>query len=279
VNSLWTNHKRKIASLIFFLMSVALITTSSGLSVGVATPLFTRAALFPSTPVLHGTSSLVLGFTDTVKSWLKSDLEQENEQLRKDVARLREEKTRLIGVLQENERLRRIVDLKTKRPEFKLVPARVISRDTSPYFRVLHIRIAVDPETPIQPRMPVLVAEGLVGQIHRVFDKYAEVIIVSDPRHRVDAVAQRTRAQAIVEGLGHEHDYFAKLAYLRDIDEVRVGDLIVTSGMGEHMPRELVIGSVSSVQLAERGLFQEAQISPAVDFSRLEEVFVLVGVE
>lgn len=279
MNSLWTHHKRKIAALTFLLTSATLIATSSGLNVGTPTPVVTQATLLPSTPLLHGASSLMLGVSDTVRSWFKSDLEAENEQLRSDVARLREEKTRLIGVLQENERLRKIVDLKTKRPEFKLVPARVISRDTSPYFRVLHIRIAVEPETPIQPRMPVIVAEGLVGQIHRVFDKYAEVIIVSDPRHRVDAVAQRTRAQAIVEGLGHEHDYYAKLAYLRDTDEVRVGDLIVTSGMEEHMPRELIIGSVSSVKLPERSLFQDAEIAPAVDFSRLEEVFVLLGVE
>lgn len=275
----WHQHKRKIAAVALFTSAMILMTSSAGAKVGTDSPLIVRATAQTTAPLLSLMGNGVVGITNVFAGWFSSDLETENEELRQEVARLREEKTRLIGVLQENDRLRRVLDLKAKHPEYKLVPAQVIARDTSPYFRVLHIKVALNPDQPIKPRMPVIVAEGLVGQVHRVFDKYAEIIIVSDPRHRVDAIAQRTRAQAIVEGLGHERDYLARLAYLRDIDEVRSGDVLVTSGMGEFFPRELIIGTVNEVNQAERGLFQEATITPAVDFSRLEEVFVLVGVQ
>lgn len=275
----WHQHKRKIAAVALLTSAMVLITSSAGARVGAESPLILQATTQSTAPLLSLMGNGALGVTNIISGWFTTDLETENEALRQEVARLREEKTRLIGVLQENDRLRRVLDLKAKHPEYKLVPAQVIARDASPYFRVMHIKIATNPDQPIKPRMPVIVAEGLVGQVHRVFGKYAEIIIVSDPRHRVDAIAQRTRAQAIVEGLGHERDYLARLAYLRDIDEVRQGDILVTSGMGEFFPRELIIGTVNSVAHAERGLFQEATITPAVDFSRLEEVFVLVGVQ
>jgi rod shape-determining protein MreC len=180
-------------------------------------------------------------------------------------------------VLQENERLRKLLGFKTRRPELALVPARVVARDTTPYFRVVTLKLSSD--VPLQPRMPVIAAEGVVGQVHRVFADYAEVILLGDPRHRVDAVTQRTRAQAVIEGLGHERDYHAKLSYLSEKDEVRVGDVVVTSGMGGVFPSELVIGTVASVEKSEKGLFQDAVVSPAVDASRLSEVFVVTGLK
>lgn len=197
------------------------------------------------------------------------------EALERENARLREENARLIGILQENMRLRELVGFKTRHPEFELVPARVVSRDISPFFRVL--RVQIKPASPVQERMPVVVAGGVVGQVHEVFDDYAEVVLVSDPRSRIDVVSQRNRAQGVVQGLGHERDYQAKIAYLDEKDEVRGGDVMVTSGMGGVFPPELIIGTISQVTPDERGLFQRAILQPAVDLSRLQEVFVVTG--
>jgi len=223
-----------------------------------------------------GQHQLVAGVGDYWRQLTGDDLAEENEQLRKQVARLREEKSRLIGVLQENERLRKLLDFKRKQPSFDLAPAEVVARDTTPYFRVLTLKIESDAE--LEPKMPVVVAEGVVGQIHRTYGAFADVIIVSDPRSRIDAVSQRNRAQGVVQGLGHASDYRAKIAYLRQEDRVREGDVMVTSGMGEVFPPELVIGTVEEVTRRERGLFQKATLRPAVDISRVEEVFVVTEV-
>ncbi len=210
---------------------------------------------------------------DVWQRMVGGDLAEENRRLRKQVDRLREDKSRLIGVLQENTRLRKLLGFKERNTNYELAPAEVVGRDTTPYFRVLTLKL--ESEAELAPRMPVVVAGGVVGQIRRTYGSFAEVILVADPRSRIDALSQRNRAQGVVRGLGHERDYLAKISYLKRKDEVREGDVMVTSGMGEVFPPELVIGTVESVRRKERGLFQEALVEPAVDFSRLEEVFVI----
>ena len=274
--SIWQTHKRKITALILILIPLVMLSTSAGAQVGQSTSAPARFGMSAITWLQSGTHSLVASSFGVVASLFQSDEDREIDELEAEVARLREEKTRLIGVLQENERLRRMAGFKVRRPELELVPARVIARDITPYFRVLKLKIDAG-DIELEPRMPVVVADGVVGQIHRVYGAFADVLVVSDPRHRIDALAQRTRAQAIVEGLGHEADYNARLAYLREKDEVRVGDVMVTSGMDQVFPPELVIGTVREVERNDRDLFQTAIIEPAVDMGRIEEVFVIVG--
>src|SRR5690554_6379467 len=190
------------------------------------------------------------------------DVAADNKQLREEVAKLREEKSRLIGVHQETARLRDEVGFRKKHPECALSTARVIGRDITPYFRVLRLKLEANAE--LKPRQAVVVAGGVVGEIHEVYGNYADVIIVSDPRSRIDAVSQRNRAPGIVMGLGHESDYLAEVSYLNQKDLVRPGDVMVTGGKGGVFPRELVIGTVSAVKSARRGLFQEVRLEPAV---------------
>ncbi|MFW5966390.1 MAG: rod shape-determining protein MreC [Persicimonas sp.] len=272
-------HRRKFVAVLLFAVPLIMMVTGSDADVG-------REA--SSKPVQMARSGLVwaqvgvhdaLAWTGDLAARLGGgDLAEENEELREEVARLREERSRLIGVLQENARLRELVGFKKRHPEYELAPARVVGRDVSPYFRVIRLELR-SPDAELEPRMPVVVADGVVGQIHEVYGKYAEVIVVSDPRSRIDAVSQRNRAAGVVEGLGHERDYLARVAYLNEKDEVRKGDVMVTGGKAGVFPRELVIGTVTSVESAERGLFQEVELEPAVDFSRLEEVFVITDTD
>lgn len=274
--SLWQRHRRRFAGLLVVLIPLLMMSTKAGAGVG-SSGFPGRLGLGAMGAMQTMISMPFVAASGILSDWFSSDSAVESEELNAEIARLREEKSRLIGVLQENERLRRMVGFKVRRPELELIPGRVIARDTTPYFRVLTLHVRTD--VPLAPRMAVISADGVVGQVHRVFADYVEVILVSDPRHRVDAITQRTRAQAVVEGLGNERDYRAKLAYLSEKDEVREGDVVVTSGMGGVFPRELVIGTVATVERSQRGLFQEATISPSVDASRLDEVFIVVGAQ
>ena len=206
------------------------------------------------------------------------DLKEENERLKQEVAQLREERGRLIGVLQENARLRSMLDLKLERPELELRAARVISADVTPFFRVLRIRLDTKHvERQVKARMAVVSHEGVVGQILEVYDGYADVLLVSDPRSQIDVYSQRNRTRGMVYGLGHKRDYACKMSYLLRRDEVHITDTLVTSGKGGIFPQELLVGEVSDVTTREFGLNQEAVITPAVDVSRLEQVFVVTG--
>lgn len=269
-------HQKKALVLTMLALPFVLMATNAGTGVGQTR---TSAPGRVGQRAAGVGQAATFGMTATITDWISGRFggqrAQEIELLEKENARLREEKARLIGVLQENMRLRELVGLKTRQDEYELVPAQVIARDTTPYFRVLKLRLQVDAK--IEPRMPVVVAGGVVGQIHQVSGRSAEVILLADPRSRIDALSQRNRAHGIVQGLGHDRDYHAKISYLDQKDSVRPGDIMVTSGMAENFPRELVIGTVLSVEPDERGLFQYAVLEPAVDFGRLDTVFIITG--
>lgn len=204
------------------------------------------------------------------------NVEEENERLRRELARSNEERARLLGVMQENTRLRALVGFEETHPQFLLVPAKVIARDSNEFFRVLSVRLDIG-SARVRPEMPVVSSAGLVGQIETVDGRFAQVLLTVDKRSSIDIVAQRNRARGILTGEGNAHDYLARIGYLLRRDEVRVGDTLVTSGMGGMMPADLVVGTVSEVNERSYGMYQDIRVEPAVDVSRLEEVFVITS--
>ncbi len=203
---------------------------------------------------------------------------RDNEMLRSENARLREENIGLQGILQQNARLTRLVGFKQQRPIYKLEPARVIAADMSPFFRVLTLRLETETDG-IQPEMPVVSSEGVVGRIERVDGKYCDVMLSVDPRSNIDVMTQLNRSRGILSGTGDDKKYEAKISYLLRRDEVEEGELIVTSGRAGTFPKELPVGRVSSINTKSFGLYQEVTVEPIVDFSRLEEVYIITGVQ
>jgi rod shape-determining protein MreC len=204
------------------------------------------------------------------------DVNRENERLRLELARLEEERVRLLGVMQENARLRAMVGFQDSAPQLQLRPARVIAKDITPYFRVARLRLD-EGESVARPEMPVVSPSGLVGQVTMVAGDYCDVLLTVDPDSRIDVLVQRNRARGILVGTGSDREYSARIAFLLQRDEVFPGDVIVTSGYGGRFPPELIVGYVESVEESAPGLFQEVLVRPSVDFSRLEEVFLITG--
>lgn len=125
--------------------------------------------------------------------------------------------------------------------------------------------------------MPVLAAEGLVGQIRRTWGRYSDVLLTADKTSAIDVVVQRNGARGILKGTGGDQYYSCQMEYLSREDEVNLGDLVVTSGLGHRFPANIPVGNVSKVVKHEFGLYQEAEIKPAVNFSRVEEVLVMIA--
>lgn len=205
-------------------------------------------------------------------------VEEENQRLRDELARTHEERTRLLGVMQENARLRALVGFAETHPRLALTPAKIIARDVNEFFRVLHIRIDTG-NVRIRPDMPVVSSAGLVGRVESVDGHYAQVLLTVDKRSSVDIVVQRNRARGILSGKSHARDYECEIGYLLRRDEVRVGDTLVTSGMDDIFPADLVVGTIAEVTERSYGLYQDVRVEPAVDFERLEEVYVITGEE
>ncbi|OPX31529.1 MAG: hypothetical protein B1H40_03810 [Candidatus Latescibacteria bacterium 4484_181] len=122
--------------------------------------------------------------------------------------------------------------------------------------------------------MPVVTAEGLVGRVIKVFLSSSVVQLLLDRNCRVSAVVQnRDRPFGIVEWEGEQK---LKLKGISLRSNIQLGDVVVSSGMGGVFPKGLQIGTISNIEGQELGLFKKVELTPTVQFSRLEEVFVLI---
>jgi rod shape-determining protein MreC len=202
------------------------------------------------------------------------EVQKENERLAYENARLKQQVSELEALERENQRLRSMLVLRDELPGQK-ISARVIAKDISPLFRVLRIRLDRGGDERVQSGMPVVTSEGLVGQISRVTERFAEVMLTVDEGSAVDVIIQRTGSRGMLHGTGETDAYKARIQYLLRADEVRVGDTVFTSGLGRRFPPNLKVGTVTNVEKRDFGLYQLAEVVPSVNFSHLEEVFVL----
>jgi rod shape-determining protein MreC len=199
---------------------------------------------------------------------------RENDRLRDENDRLREDNRLLRVQAGENDRLRDLLELRERLPG-ESISAEVVTREFSPYFRVMRVRLDRGARDRVRAGMPVVSAQGLVGQIRRTTGHYADVLLTVDQESAIDVVVQRTGARGMLRGTGESNRYLCRMQYLRREDEVEVGDEIYTSGLGRRFPAAILVGRVVRVERQEFGLYQEVEVAPSVSFSDLEEVLVL----
>jgi rod shape-determining protein MreC len=202
-------------------------------------------------------------------------VESERARLAEDNARLAAELAEAKHAAQRTTQLEHLLGLKT-RNKVPSVAARVVGAESSPFFRVVRLKLDVG-DADVKPGMPVVAAEGVVGRIQRVAGSFADVLLAVDPKCAIDIVVPRTGARGILHGMASDNQYRGRIEYLLKKDEVAVGDDVVTSGIGGPFPKDLPIGKIILVGKHEVGLYQEAEVEPAVDFSRLEHVLVLLS--
>jgi len=195
---------------------------------------------------------------------------QENERLSGRVAEL-EGKLAAIGESQrENERLRQILSFSAQ-TRLSGVAARVIGADASGWIGGLVIdRGSRDG---IKPGMAVVHAGGVVGQVASTGSSSARVLVLYDHSSGVDAIVESSRARGVLEGVG---EVLCELKFVTKDAAVKSGDNVVTSGLDQVYPKGLRLGTVTDVATSSGALFQTIEVKPAVDFSRVEEVLVLI---
>lgn len=200
--------------------------------------------------------------------WL-IDTERENERLRAEVRSLRAEIESMHEVELANERLRRLLEFRDSNA-LSAVTAQVIADDASSWFRTILINRGTSDG--LSEGMPVVVAEGVVGRLIRCGAKESRVLLETDASSAIAVLVQRDRTRGIARGRGD----LMTLEYVDRQAELEVGDLVITSGTGGVFPKGLPVGRVVSVTRGEYGLFQSVTLLPDVDFTRLEEVLVLL---
>lgn len=197
------------------------------------------------------------------------NLSKENKELKRDIDQLRFEKNQLVEAALENKRLRDLLDFRGSL-EGRAIPAEVVGEDPSSWFRTIIINKGSEDQ--IARGMGVVTKEGIVGQVSKVSAKLTQVLLIVDYSSNVDTLIRRTRAKGILEG---KAEGICQLKYLPRLEDVKVGDEVVTSGIGGIFPKGLVVGVVKSVEKKSYGMFQKVLVTPKVDFGKLEEVLVL----
>ena len=121
--------------------------------------------------------------------------------------------------------------------------------------------------------MPVVEAQGIVGRVVSVSPNYAKVLLMIDQNSAVDCLIQRSREKGIVKGVS---DQECNIDYVLKTGDVEIGDKAITSGMGRLFPKGLPIGEVTEIRIEPGDLFKKIKIRPSVDFSKLEELLVIL---
>jgi rod shape-determining protein MreC len=123
----------------------------------------------------------------------------------------------------------------------------------------------------LEKTAPVIVSEGIVGQIVTVASHFSRVLLITDRNSAVDALVQNTRARGMVKG---GNDNTCVFVYALRKDDIQPGETIVSSGLDQIFPKGLKIGRILDVKKEHSQLFQDIVIQTSVDFDTLEEVLV-----
>ena len=284
------------------LIIVPALVLRASLSCG-APSLLDEALLRITAPLQTGVSWVIEGIGGTWSRYVALvEVEAENRELREDNERLRRELAAMTRRAYDVAALEDLAVVKKRTPADTL-GARVIGAPLSSQFRVLRLKIDRG-NREVATDMPVITSEGPVGRVEKVYGDYADVVLISDPSSRIDVVIRdpaqpatqgsgttgttgitgATGARGLLVGLGRPDSYACKIEWLERQGrpspgpdaKVKVGDEVVTSGLGASFPAGLVIGKVAKI-IGDDGLFQSVEVSPSVDVSRVRAVMVLLA--
>ena len=196
-------------------------------------------------------------------------VKDDNAALTKTVLALRDENNRLKEEIRLNERLRALVDYKDSLPYYT-TGAAIIGFNMERWTRTIVIDKGA--ESGMMRDRAVIAPQGIVGRTLDVQGRTSRVLLATDLRSNIDVIVERTRVKGVVEGNGTDG---LILKYVRQVDDVQVGDRIMTSGLSGVFPKGLIAGEVVKIEKGGDNFFKHIEVRPSVDIGKIEEVLVL----
>ena len=175
---------------------------------------------------------------------------------------------------QENERLRSLAAMSESVREgtdFRIIGARVSAR--TPEFLANILYVDRGSKDGVCVNAPVFSSAGIVGRVVLVTERYSQVQLITNPDASIGAMLEESRTPGVLTGKGNT---LLSMNYISNIQTVKVGEIVLSSGLDGVFPKGIVIGTVVA---SERGndIFREIKVKPAVDMVRLEEVAILLN--
>jgi|SRR5664280_336055 len=234
-----------------------------------------RSVMHVAAPLQYFAAAAARGISGVIGDYVYLvDVKADNNKLAYENAQLRAKVREITSLQTDNHRMRRLLGLRETIPD-EVASAAVIGKNTTEYFRVAELTLDT-PGAAVRSNMPVVSLDGAVGTVLRVAGDRIDVQLTVDSGFGVDVVVERTGARGFVRGVGDPTRYAVRVEYVQRADEVDVGDLLVTSGVGCRFPKGLAVARVVHVTKRDFGIYQEVDAEPTVDFSRLEEVLIVM---
>ncbi len=235
------------------------------------TPYFQVFMIEAIGPIQSGTTSFKESVSDLFNNYLSIvNTNKQNALLVKKVADLENTIFNLQELKLENQRLKDLLAFGQEIPRNKVL-AQVVGWDSSTEFNI--IRINKGHKDGVTLKSAVVTNQGVVGYVYRVSDHYSDVITILDQNNRVDTIVERTRSHGIVQGFSN---FSCTMKYVNRNEPIIKGDLVITAGLGEIYPKGIRVGTIIKVERETYGITQLIEVTPSVDFNKLEEVIVLI---
>jgi len=199
-----------------------------------------------------------------------TEVSRENDRLLKEVDRLVQRNSDLIEIIKQQRRGKKLQGA-NKKGEVKSLMALVIGRDPTQWSKVVFIDKGTDDG--IHGNVAVVTDAGIVGHITHSTATTSKVLLITDSRSAVDSLFQNTRVPGVSMGTG---EGLCKIKFVPIDAKLEVGDRVISSGLGGIFPKGWMVGTVVGIAKRKQELFQDVMVAPSVDFSRLEDVLVLL---
>ena len=202
----------------------------------------------------------------------KKNLAQNYKILEEKVKELTIENSKLKLLTKENEELKKQLNF-LKDIDYKTVPARIVGRSSEPNFYILILNRGSSDG--IKEGMPVITSEGIViAVINKTKKNTSHALMISDSHSQIAATIQnKNQTIGIVKG---DYELSMKMELIPKDEEVKIGELIITSGLQEDIPRGLIIGQIDRVITESNSFFQTAFIKSLTTASELNVVAILI---
>lgn len=226
--------------------------------------------------LVGGVQNLFFIFSDGVRGTTSEyvnllNIKSEIQNLKKNNAELLARMTLYEELQKENARLSALLEFKEK-TKMELIGAQVVSHDLLADHSTL--RINKGTHHGLQAGQAVLAVDGVVGYVYRPEAFSSLVLLVTDRYAVVDGIVSRSRARGIVEG---KSPTSSALRYVERSEDVKVGDVVVTSGLDNIFPKGFPIAVVENVEAKNSAVSLKVDLRPVVDPDKIEEVFVILN--
>lgn len=220
---------------------------------------------------LNASHSLIKSMTDSLKSPFKKLAlrDEDNRMLRNRIDELLLEKTKYQEAVLENKRLNELLGLRENQQNY-IAAARVISRGTSRWSHTLVLDKGR--KEGISRDMSAITPKGFAGKLFNVTESYSQLLLLTDINFSAAVRLQESRKEGIISGTGTKK---AILKYVPHEEEIKTGDVVITSGLDQLFPQGIPVGFISKVDKQGTGHFQYIEVTPYVDGSKMEEVLII----